>query len=264
MTYRGNFRPTAIASALLAFATSVASVPANAEDSRLAWRQYNPDEVVRLEGRAGVQTTITFGSDEHIENLAIGDSNLWQVTPNKRANTVFLKPLHLRARTNLTVITDQRTYFFDLVASGDGPALYALRFRYPAPPKPLAVQAATTVAPAPPPPPVPSEATSQFAWRVQGKGSVLPARIYDDGSSLYLSWRAGSQFPAILTRNATGEEGPTNFAVHGDVVVIAGLPDRLVLRSGKESATISRAAKSETASASASAPVNAKFAQGAK
>ena len=39
-------------------------------------------------------------------------------------------------------------------------------------------------------------------------------------------------------RNEKGEEGPVNFAVRGDTLVIDGVPPVLVLRSGKASATL--------------------------
>src|SRR5205085_7069271 len=77
--------------------------------------------------------TIRFSEDEHIENVAIGDSTKWQVTPNKRANLLFVKPLADRAVTNMTVVTDRRTYLFDLVASPTArDPLYVLSFKYPA------------------------------------------------------------------------------------------------------------------------------------
>ena len=86
---------------------------------------------MRIEGRLGVQASIAFAEDEHIENVAIGDSATWQITPNKRANLLFVKPLAANARTNMTVVTDKRTYLFDLVASPRNSALYVLQFRYP-------------------------------------------------------------------------------------------------------------------------------------
>src|SRR6187402_147784 len=69
---------------------------------------WNPDEVVRLRGRFGFQTTIEFDPSERIENVAIGDALGWQVTPNKRANRLFVKPIDRRASTNMTDVTDRR------------------------------------------------------------------------------------------------------------------------------------------------------------
>ena len=75
---------------------------------------YNPDEVIRLQGALAWQIMLEFGADERIENVSIGDSTAWQVTPNKRARILFLKPLKKNATTNMTVVTDRRRYAFSL------------------------------------------------------------------------------------------------------------------------------------------------------
>ena len=122
----------AAALGLLASATAL-----HAEDPRLVQRLYDPGQVVRIEGRPSVQATIRFGDDELIENVAIGDSNAWQVTPNKRANLLFVKPLAEKAATNMTVVTNEHTYFFDLLASPKvTKPLYELAFTYPQAVKP--------------------------------------------------------------------------------------------------------------------------------
>ena len=115
-----------LSAALLAFTS-----PVWAEDARLVTHMYDSDEVVHIDGKLGVQATIGFGEGEHIENVAVGDSEKWQITPNKRANLLFVKPLAANARTNMTVVTDRHTYFFDLVASPRGKPVYMLRFAYP-------------------------------------------------------------------------------------------------------------------------------------
>lgn len=240
-----------IRSAVLAAGLLAAASSAHARDARLASRLYNADEVVRIDGRAGVQATITFADDEHIENVAVGDSTTWQITPNKRANLLFVKPLLARARTNMTVVTDRRTYLFDLVASPLGTPLYVFRFTY-ADPSKAGKLAASMLAP-----PMlgvneteaqaaanaqdlaqPDPAILNYAWRTKGDSKLLPARIYDDGTATFLAWSVGSPIPAILIRNKKGQEGPVNFAVRSDVIVIDGVPDLLVLRLGRDSATL--------------------------
>ena len=93
-------------------------------DARLVEKLYDPAAVVKIEGKTKVQATIQFGEDESIENVAIGDSSAWQVTPNKRANLLFVKPLEATASTNMTVVTNKRTYLFDLVANPRARPLY--------------------------------------------------------------------------------------------------------------------------------------------
>lgn len=233
-------RTTLLAAAGLA---SLAAAPARADDPRLVSRVYDAGEVVRIEGRTGVQATIAFAEDEHIENVAIGDAAKWQVTPNKRANVLFVKPVAGDARTNLTVMTDRRRYVFDLVASPSARPLYVLQFTYPNDPKPNAVplaqtatldpteQAAIEKAPADP-------ANLNFAWKPSGRAELLPARVYDDGQSTYLSWSASASIPAILVRDDRGAEGPVNYAVRGDTVVVDGVPAIIYLRTGKASAML--------------------------
>lgn len=235
-------------------------------DPRIVNHRFHADEVVRVAGRQGVQASIAFADEEHIENVAIGDSAAWQVTPNKRANLLFVKPLLPRARTNMTVVTDRRTYFLDLVAGSAEAAIYVLRFTFPDEPRPAAARtapqpqamteeeaAALTAKVQEPADP----ARLNFAWRPRGRSDLLPARVYDDGQSTYLGWAIGVPIPAIQIRNEAGVEGPVNFAVRDDVIVIEGVPGVIVLRSGRGSATLERGNPPRKAAALASASASA-------
>ncbi|HET9629097.1 MAG TPA: TrbG/VirB9 family P-type conjugative transfer protein [Novosphingobium sp.] len=233
-----------IAAALVAMALSA---PALAADERLAAHFYRADEVVRVEGRPGIQATIMFADDEHVENIAVGDSSTWQITPNKRANLLFLKPLSRRAHTNMTVVTDQRTYFFDLAVAEGRPPLYSLRFTYPEKPKPQRVvqQPARMGVP-------------NFAWKVGGKGKLAPDRVFDDGESTWLSWAEGRPLPAILVRDQNGNEGPVNYAVRENYIVLDRVPSSIILRSGKDSTILVRGKPTPAATAAApAAPADA-------
>ncbi|MGX7953711.1 TrbG/VirB9 family P-type conjugative transfer protein [Tsuneonella sp. HG249] len=221
-----------------------AAVPAIAQDGRIVEKFYDAGKIVRIEGKTKVQATIQFAEDEHIENVAIGDSEAWQVTPNKRANLLFVKPLAPTASTNMTVVTDRRTYLFDLVASSSARPLYVLKFTYPEEPKAevpqLAAGAPSTdeLTAATDPQAVTDPAALNFAWNATGDRKLLPARTYDDGTATFLAWPAGSPVPAILIKDAAGTEGPVNFTVRGDVIVVEGVPREIVLRSGKQAATL--------------------------
>lgn len=214
---------------------------ASAEDQRIRAQLYDPSAVVTVVGQPGIQSTIEFAPDERIENVAIGDSAAWQVTPNRRASLLFLKPNGVAARTNMTVVTDRRTYMFDLVAPRRAARpLYALRFTYPDP--------VISDVPQPPPPPLsvavqrPTALDLRFDWAGKGKTALLPRRAFDDGQALYLAWDRSATLPAMLALDAQGVEGPVNYSIKGDYVVIDHIPDTLVLRSGQAMATLSRAA----------------------
>lgn len=221
------------------------AAPSQANDSRLVERLYNPAEVVRIEGKTKVQATIAFDEDERIENVAVGDSTAWQITPNKRANVLFIKPLSTTARTNMTVITDRHTYLFDLVASEAAKPLYVLRFTYPEPvktepdtPKMAEGPSDVELAAATDPYAVVDPAALNFEWGREGDRALLPVQAYDDGNATFLLWQSGKPIPAILIKDNTGTEGPVNFAVRGDMIVVDGVPVEIILRSGKNSATL--------------------------
>jgi len=77
-----------------------------------------------------------------------------------------------------------------------------------------------------------------FAWESKGDRQLLPERIYDDGNATFLTWPLGTAMPAILIKDHKGDEGPVNFAVRGEVIVVDGVPRELVLRSGENSVVL--------------------------
>jgi len=230
----------------LAMAT-LTTTPAMADDPRLVELEYDPAQVVRINGKARVQATIKFAEDEVIENVAIGDSQSWQVTPNKRANLLFVKPLADNAVTNLTVVTSQRTYLFDLVASPRNRPVYVMSFRYPELEAAKAAAAelearrqanASEMAAATDPFAVLDPADLNFAWDKRGDASLHPVRAFDDGRATFLSWPTDRAVPAILITDSEGTEGPVNFTVRGETIVVQAVPRQIVLRHGEESALL--------------------------
>ena len=236
------------AAALLATTLALPPAVQAQGDPRLVTREYAADRVVRVEGRPNVQATIRFGEDETIQNVAIGDSQAWQVTPSRSANLLFVKPLAPRATTNMTVVTTRRVYLFDLVASPTvRTPLYILSFTYPQDEVSeeeeetrLAREEAnaTEMAAATDELAVLDPATLNFAWASEGSPALLPEAVYDNGSATFLSWPEGEPMPAILIRNEDGMEGPVNYATRGGVIVIDAVPGEIILRSGEDQARL--------------------------
>ncbi|MED5544907.1 MAG: TrbG/VirB9 family P-type conjugative transfer protein [Pseudomonadota bacterium] len=250
-TLRTTFSRLMLGSVL---AAGLLSAPVRADD-RLVEHAYRADEVVTIPGRTTVQATIAFGRNEAIENVAVGDSSQWQITPNKRADLLFVKPLETSARTNMTVVTNKRTYFFDLVAGARAKPLYMLRFTYADEDEPVddtllaRPSEAERLAHLDPaeravaegdPLAMPVEAAAlNFAWERKGAAKLQPVRVYDDGQSTYLVWPEQTpNLPAILVENEKGDEGPVNYAVRGPTIVVSDVPDRIILRRGKDVAEL--------------------------
>lgn len=213
-----------------------------AADSRIRSLAYDPEKIVQVIGKTGIQSTIQFDGDERIQNVAVGDSSKWQVTPNHGATLLFVKPLAPRVRTNMTVVTDRRTYMFDLVAGDKWTTpVYALKFSYPnekpARPAVQTDQPAQQVALVPQPAPMTADKL-HFDWQSKGERKLVPSRIFDDGASVFLAWNHETPLPAILTVNEDRKEGPLSYHMSGDYIVVSPVPQNMVLRYGNRMALL--------------------------
>jgi type IV secretion system protein VirB9 len=202
-------------------------------DPRIQTILYDPNQVVLLRGTLGYQFMLEFASGEKIETVSIGDSLAWQVTPNRHSDVLFIKPIAASGNTNLTVLTDQRRYAFELRVEAPrtgAPILYIARMVYPQP-----VQAVP--ADAPPPPEAPP-VMANTSYVVTGSTALRPALIFDDGQMTYFKWPQNSSVPAIFAVMADGSESLVNYVVRGPYIVVEQVAGRFKLRDGKEVATV--------------------------
>ena len=201
-------------------------------DAHIQRVRYDPQQVFALRGALGWQIMIEFAGDERIENVSIGDSLAWQVTPNKRARMLFLKPLLRNASTNMTVVTSLRRYAFAL---STGPrerrTPWVLHFDYPPPP------IVETLPEPPPPPPVKLD----FGYTRLGDPSVMPARVWNDGRQTYFEFADETPIPAIFAWGpGKNNESLVNVATRGRIQVVQQMGQRFILRSGTHFATVTR------------------------
>ncbi len=232
-------------------APAVAAVhpSASAVDPRVRIVRYEPDQVVVLRGTLGYSTTIDFGAGEHIENVSIGDSLAWQVTPNRRANLLFVKPIETGRATNMTVVTNFRRYNFDLRArhargEGDRQVILELRFDYP---EPLHLADLTPPAAAEPPPPEPPKQLHK-AYSFEGTFRGLPSKVFDDGTSTYFIFPDTAEVPAIYAIDADKKEAMVNVATRDGYMVVDRIARAFTLRRGNETCRIFNDQFEETAS----------------
>ncbi len=220
----------------LAVAAPLAAVQVPAPgpvDPRIRTVVYNPREVVTIVGQLGYQMVVSFGTGERIENISVGDSLGWQVTPNKKADLLFLKPIDRLPSTNMTVVTNLRRYNFELIAA---PATkrraqtYDVRFLYPN----EELAAATVAVPeAPVADGMPPDSWN-FAYSYQGSKVTVPARVFDDGRFTYFQWLASVDTPAVFAVQPDGKEALVNHTTRGRYLVVEQVAAQFVLRSGSE------------------------------
>lgn len=200
-------------------------------DPRIQFVDYDPDQVVLIRGAIGYQLMLEFAPEERIENVSIGDALGWQVTPNRRANLLFLKPID-GAPTNMTVITNARRYVFQLAIAAKGAAStapYAVRFIYPE----VAVALPVEV-----PQPEAAPTVANTAYVIAGSAENRPIRVFDDGRMTYFEWAPDGALPAIFAVGSDGAESVVNYAMRGRYIVVEQLAGRFSLRNGAQVATV--------------------------
>ncbi|MGH8295136.1 MAG: TrbG/VirB9 family P-type conjugative transfer protein, partial [Steroidobacteraceae bacterium] len=157
----------------------------------------------RLRGYAGYEIDITFAPGEHFVGLGLGDAK--GVRFAAEANHLFLKPSAAHVATNLTVLTNRRTYLFDYESGPSPPdpsgadVIYALRFEYPAAAVSAAsrqgqrIQADLTAARS-------ARARNDDYW-YRGDPSLKPVAAWDDGVETTLVFGAHTALPAVFASN---------------------------------------------------------------
>jgi len=205
-----------------------AIVPApGAIDPRVREVTWRESQVVSLTGFVGYHIHIELAPGERFVALGAGDSAAVDVAAE--GPHVMLKPKAEHVATNLTLVSSRRVYHFDYRVKSTRPdheAVFALRFRYPAPVEVAPV--ATTPAPAAAPPPRP---LNRAYWYC-GDAELKPVEAWDDGAQTWLRFATRSEWPAIFVKNADGTESLVNFHAEETTAVVHRVAREFVLRRG--------------------------------
>ena len=230
-----------------AMAMAEITPPKGDYDPRVRTVDYNPLNVVKLSTFYGVSTHVQFADGETIRDVAVGDDQAWKVVP--RGSHLFIKPQAEKADTNVTVITDKRTYQFALVvqpravkdstAWADPNLIFSLAFRYP---DEEAAKAAATAQKEALQARLGeikgklSDATKEgqnFDYWVAGSEEISPTAARDDGRFIYLTFTNNRDMPAVYSVDEQGNEALINTnVIDGNTIVVQRLVRRLILRKG--------------------------------
>lgn len=236
-----------IFAALSLHAQAEISPPRGHDDARVRKVDYNPDNVVLLTTFYGVSTHVQFASDETITDIAAGDDQAWSIVPRSKHN-LFIKPRATNADTNLTVVTDKRTYHFALVirenerdnnkAWRDPNLIFSLAFRYPdeeaarlaaiemakrEKEEKKALQHKMDDA---------KKAILNYDYWLAGALEVSPTEAFDDGRFTRLVFGNNRDMPAIYAVDSEEKESLINTNVEGNTIVIHRVYRKLIMRKG--------------------------------
>lgn len=217
---------------LAANAPASGQIVGSAGGARVRSVEYRGDQVVPLRAAPSQQVTVRLASDEHIQTVALDDPGAWQASAVRGDNVVVVKSAIAGGATGMTVVTDVRTYSFDLAESSaaaeDLPD--TLRFTYPAPVGAAGPDVSTEVLAEP----------MTGRYRLRGDRSLYPAAISDDGTRTFIDWPPAGPLPAVYSREEDGRETLLNGNMRGRFFVIDEIVPQLVFRIDKRRARADR------------------------
>lgn len=212
-------------------------------DNRVLTTDFREGQVYPINAVNGLITTIVFSPKEEVQNWGSGYSSAWWF--DSRANLFFLKPMAKEATTNLVVVTDKRTYLFDVnLTESKAAATYRLTFRYPEDEKQAAAERARKTkiesllngkAAEPVDSAVQRENNRYYTMNFGAARSsrrIAPIEVFDDGKFTYLKFPDRTDFPAAY-RTTDEEETLLNSHLEGGYLVLHGVYEEVRLRAGK-------------------------------
>lgn len=221
-------------------------------DSRIKTIVFNENEVYQLKFHYGFQSFVEFSEDEEIELISLGEAFPWRLTPVRKR--LFVRPLQINVKTNLTVVTTKRTYQFEISADAyDGRAdeelIYSVKFYYPEKVRKLPQiknsrdisgleqnvdedkkdktdkSSAKT-----------KEGTVNFDYSFVGDAEeITPTKVFDDGLFTYFQFPDNNLIiPSIQAVNVDGKETLLHYRIDGNYVVVDTTEMQYSLRLGDD------------------------------
>lgn len=201
-------------------------------DNRVQLFTYDANTVYQVRTQVGYSSLIQLGEDEEIDEnsgLGMGDANAWSLAVKGR--NVFFKPLKPDADTNIVLVTNKRSYAFQLSnVQGLEPPTYIARFIYPD------EERAKKLAKTPPTPTLPSlvyhvgndkngnklfmDADINTKYQYRGDNSIKPTNVWDNGRFTFLKFANASDLPSVYRLVDNKTEIIINTHIEKDTLVI--------------------------------------------
>jgi type IV secretion system protein VirB9 len=216
-------------------------------DSRLEVVTYSESNVVPIHGTTLTSTQIAFSPEEYIKNVQNGDLGAWTASIDKNLPyMMFVKPTAYHSNTNMTVVTNKHTYFFELISNEAGQedqskATYSVKFIYPGDSLSEVEEEILSQEQ------LKETEISAFAhpadyhwnYSFHGDKSIVPLHVFDDGKFTYFELQPGQAFPAVFAvKDRSGKESVVNYRKDGNYLIVQEVDPQFTLRTGEAVASI--------------------------
>lgn len=225
------------------------AIPAPKEN-RIVRYTYSPDVIFRILSVPNLTTHLELGEDEGVkETPAIGDQAQWMVTGGPRH--LFIKPLRFDLETSLTIVTNKRTYQFQLIAGKTATAQVFQKVSFLYPDREMEVKlrkdaetanveaeqtrlagqvVATNVDPA----------TLDFGFKIEGDATFRPTTVYSNGKFTFLVMPTTQDSPAIFLLDENENPSLINYQVKSNMIVVERVAANLLLKLGNAEVKITK------------------------
>lgn len=198
---------------------------------------YNPNDVYRYVGHYLSQSYIEFEKGETVQTISMGDTTAWQTVVME--NKLFLKPVDSYPETNMTILTNKRTYHFELDAVDaksivEDDVLFYVKFIYPESDDKNIVIFNTNKT-RDDMPDLRDLSKYNFNYEFSGSSQIAPIKVFDDAEFTYLEFAdKNAELPAIFAVDSEGYEKIVNFRIVENYVVVEQVASQLTLRNGND------------------------------
>jgi len=234
-----NLMACAVIAALTGTAHALEVPTSSAYDARVRSVIYNPADVVQIETVAGIATHIEVEEGERFVTHAFGDAEAWKFMNEGRH--YFVKAAAENADTNLTIVTNRRTYYFTLrlAPAKKAAVMYGVSFIYPEVVAKRAEVEARKAA-------VAQRLAERRGWQnweysMSGDLDIAPIEAWDNGEFTYFRLAGNRDAPGFYMVDADGQESIVNrntIGASNDVVVLHKVTSKWIVRLGNRALAI--------------------------
>lgn len=227
--------------------------PTYGNDNRIQYFNYSPDDVFVINTKIGRSSLIQFEDGEIINDdggLGMGEAQAWSL--GVKANNIFFKPKQQMPDTNMIVVTNKRTYAFEL-KTADTNITYVARFKYPEPelkgvseqgrkPTQLYIRATDNEKGEK----VFIDSRINVHYFKKGDIKIAPTNMWDDNLFTYLKYDNADDLPTVYKLMPDGSETLVNTHTKDNVLVVHEVTQTLRLRLGRSVVDLHNANKQPT------------------
>lgn len=208
---------------------------------------YHKNGVYYYEGFYEMPSFIEFATNEKIATIYMPKRDAWAIKP--KDNRLFLMPVGEEADTTMIIMTNLRTYFFELhakVAKGafDRNVAFFTKFNYPDGSENKSssengndgsiIQYTFIRGPD-----LSKPENFNFNYTVSGDYIITPIKVFDDGQFTYFEFKEkNGVIPAIFSVDNEGNESVINFRLIDKYIAVEGVNSVYTLRHGNDTVCV--------------------------